>query len=103
MKIKIYELIADLLNAIGHPNRLRILEFLKDGEKCNSEIFPALELEQSNLSRHMKILQEVGIVSSRKEGLKVYYNTENSKIYGLIDSLTEIVKNNIKRNMALFE
>lgn len=103
MKIKIYELITDLLNAIGHPNRLRILEFLKDGEKCNSEIFPALELEQSNLSRHMKILQEVGIVSSRKEGLKVFYSIVDPKIYGLIDSVTEIVKNSIQRNMALFE
>ncbi len=56
MKQKIYELKADLLNALGHANRLRILEFLKDGEKCNCDIYPTLNLEQSYLSCHMRIL-----------------------------------------------
>ena len=49
------ELKANILTALAHPNRIRILEFLKNGIKCNCEIAPALELEQSILSRHLKI------------------------------------------------
>ncbi len=103
MQKRIYELKADLLGALGHSNRLRILEFLKDGEKCNCDIYPALDLEQSNLSRHMKILQESGIVTARKDGLKVYYNIVDHRIYHIIDSVTEIVKNNLQRSLELFD
>ncbi|MEJ2636818.1 MAG: metalloregulator ArsR/SmtB family transcription factor [Calditrichia bacterium] len=103
MDNKIYDLKADLLSALGHGNRIRILEFLKNGEKCNCDIYPALDLEQSNLSRHMKILQEAGIVSARKDGLKVYYNILDSRIYDLIDGVTEIVKTNLKRSLELID
>lgn len=103
MDNKIYDLKADLLSALGHGNRIRILEFLKNGEKCNCDIYPALDLEQSNLSRHMKILQEAGIVSARKDGLKVYYNILDPRIYDLIDGVTEIVKTNLKRSLELIE
>ncbi len=101
MKDKIYELKADILSALGHPNRLKILEFLKEGEQCNCDIYPALNLEQSNLSRHMKILQEAGIVSARKSGLRVYYKVIDPRIYDVIELVREIVKSNIQRNMDL--
>ncbi|GAB4335016.1 MAG: metalloregulator ArsR/SmtB family transcription factor [Calditrichia bacterium] len=101
MKQKIYELKADLLSALGHANRLRILEFLKNGEQCNCDIYPELDLEQSNLSRHMKILQEAGIVTARKKGLKVYYKVVDPRIYEIMDIVSEIVKTNLKRNLDL--
>ena len=103
MDIKIYELQANLLHALGHNNRLRILEFLKNGEKCSSDIFPVLGLEQSNLSRHLKILMEVGIVSTRKEGLKIYYHIEENEIFSIVDLVSEIVKNKIKKNVELLQ
>lgn len=102
MQNKIYELKADLLHALGHANRLKILEFLKNGEKCNCDIYPELNLEQSNLSRHMKILQEAGIVTARKQGLKVYYQVIDNRIYDIMDIVTEIVKTKLKRDMELF-
>jgi len=62
------ELKANILIALAHPNRIRILEYLKNGIKCNCEIAPALELEQSNLSRHLKILvHEVLLSPGRKD------------------------------------
>ncbi len=103
MQNKIYELKANLLSALGHANRLRILEFLKDGEKCNCDIYPELNLEQSNLSRHMKILQEAGIVSARKQGLRVYYKVTDDRIFQIMDIVTEIVKSNLKRSLEFLD
>ena len=103
MNKKIYELKANLLSALGHPNRIRILEFLKDEEKCNCDIYPELNLEQSNLSRHMKILQEAGLVTARKEGLKVYYKVTDPRIYEIFDIVRQIVKSNIQRELEIFD
>ena len=53
--------------AIAHPNRIRILELLRKDVRCNCELAPALEMEQSNLSRHLKILVQAGVIVSWKE------------------------------------
>lgn len=65
---------AEIFKAIGHPLRLAILEFIKDGEKTVTEIVDFLENEQSNVSRHLGVLKQTGIVDCRKDGLNVYYS-----------------------------
>ena len=67
------ELRAAALKALGQPTRLRILELLRNGERCVCEIFPAIEEAQSNVSRHLAVLRSAGLVASRKEGLNVHY------------------------------
>ena len=44
---------AEILKALGQPTRLKIIDFLRDGERCVCEIFPAIGEEQSNTSRHL--------------------------------------------------
>jgi len=83
---------ADLFKAIAHPTRIAVLHFLRDGEKCVCEIFPALKIEQPNLSRHLSVLKKEGILSSRKDGLKVIYRVANPQIFELLDLTTKILK-----------
>ncbi len=78
------ELKAGILTALAHPNRIRIVEFLMDGIKCSCEIGPALGLEQSNLSRHMKILVQQEIVVSWKDGLRVNYKIADERIFDIL-------------------
>ena len=93
---------ADLFKAIAHPTRLEILQLLRSGERCVCEIFPALDIEQPNVSRHLSVLKKEGIVSSRKDGLKVIYRVNDESIYELLDLATEILKEHWeKRNRAL--
>ncbi len=93
---------ADLFKAIAHPTRLEILQLLRNGERCVCEIFPALDIEQPNVSRHLSVLKKEGVVSSRKEGLKVIYRVNDESIYELLDLSTEILKEHWeKRNRAL--
>jgi len=97
------ELKANILTALAHPNRIRILEFLKDGFKCNCEIAPALVLEQSNLSRHMKILVQEGIVVSWKDGLRVNYKIADERIIDIIDTAGSIVHKSAKEKIKVLE
>ncbi len=97
------ELKAKILTALAHPNRIRILEFLKNGIKCNCEIAPALELEQSNLSRHMKILVQEGIVISWKDGLRVNYKIADERIFDIFDTAGSVVRKSIKEKIKVLE
>jgi len=77
--------IAKYLVAISEPNRLAILTFLKDEEKCACEIHPKLGLPQNLSSHHLKVLKDMGLLKSRREGTKIIYsrNEEIIKKYQL--------------------
>ena len=85
---------ARLLAALAHPNRIRILEFLKKDVRCNCEIAPALGLEQSNLSRHLKILVQAGVLVSWKEGLRVNFKLAHPQVFKMLDLAESIVREN---------
>ncbi|NLW65626.1 MAG: winged helix-turn-helix transcriptional regulator [Clostridiales bacterium] len=69
----IYEEHAKVFKAFCDEKRLRILELLRDGEKCACVLLEQLDLGQSGLSYHMKILLESGVVESRQEGRWTHY------------------------------
>ncbi len=86
---------ADILKALAQPTRLKIIEFLRDGERCVCEIFPAIGEEQSNTSRHLVLMLTSGILSRRKEGLKIYYAIKHPEILDIVDIVTLLVKQEI--------
>ncbi len=88
-----------ILKALADKNRLRIINFLKNGEKSVGEIRPKIGTTQSNVSQHLRILKDAGIVDNRRKGKTVYYFIVNEKIFALLDIIDEIVEENIKRMM----
>jgi len=89
---ELIELRAEVLKALGQPTRLKIIDFLRDGERCVCEIFPAIGEEQSNTSRHLNMLLAAGVLSRRKDGLKIYYAIKHPEILEIVDLVTGIVK-----------
>jgi ArsR family transcriptional regulator len=87
---------SDFLRAIAQPTRLRILYFLKDGEKCACEIIPKMKEDQSNISRHLTHMKDVGILESRKEGVSVYYKIKDKRVFTLLSLVDEMIKSEIK-------
>ena len=69
----VYERNVKVFKAFSDENRLMILNLLRSGEKCACVILEELDIAQSTLSHHMKILCESGIVGYRKEGKWTYY------------------------------
>lgn len=86
-----YENQAKVFKAFCDEKRLRILELLRSGEKCACVMLEQLDLGQSGLSYHMKILVESGVVESRQEGKWTHYKiSEKGSAYAssLLNELT---------------
>ena len=79
---------STVFHALSDQIRLEIVSYLRDGEKCVCEIVPHLNLVQSLVSRHLKILKEVGIVRCRKDGTKRMYSIVDPRIHNVVDALT---------------
>jgi DNA-binding transcriptional ArsR family regulator len=80
------ELEAELFNALAHPRRLEILELLRDGEACVCHIQAMLDQRQAYISQHLNVLRQAGLVNSRKDGLRVYYNLSDPGVLAILDS-----------------
>lgn len=66
---------CELMRALAHPLRLRILKFIDDNGKINvNKIYNTLKIEQSITSQHLKILRVAGVVNAEKEGKFMHYN-----------------------------
>src|SRR4030043_770265 len=89
---KILEGQASILKALGQPTRLQILDLLKEGERCVCEIFPAIHQEQANVSKHLSILKQAGILDSRKDGLRILYRIKTPKILNLLTGVSKLLK-----------
>jgi DNA-binding transcriptional ArsR family regulator len=71
---------ADVLKAIAHPIRLQIVEALEGGEMCVGEIAEALGEKQAITSQQLNIMKDKGILTSRREGAKMFYHIENKHV-----------------------
>ncbi len=75
-----YNELALIFKALSDPNRLLILEYLKEGERCACVILEQLQITQSTLSYHMKLLTDSNIVCARKEGKWMHYSLNRERI-----------------------
>ena len=76
-----------ILKALADETRLKIVEFLLDGERCVCEIFPYVKRTQSTVSIQLDVLKKAGILDSRKQGKKVYYFISDKKISDIFKAL----------------
>ena len=90
---------STVFHALSDPIRLEILTYLRDGEKCVCEIVPHLNLIQPLVSRHLKILKDVGVVRCRKDGTKRMYSIVDPKIYNVVDALTSELVNALTKEV----
>ena len=94
--------IAEILSAISHPNRIRILNAIKqENMLCGCEILPMLGLEQSNLSRHLSTLVKAGVLVSWKDGVRMNYKIADDRIYNLINIAEQVVNEKFRINSSV--
>jgi len=103
MEERVLELKAEILKALAQPTRLKILELLRNGEKCICEIVPALNGEQSNISRHISLMQKSHLVTTRKDGVRVMVNVRDPKVFEILDSVTLLLKRQIMETGKLVQ
>lgn len=88
----LYEKQAEIAKAIAHPLRIAVIDFLKDGERCVCDIAEHIGSERSNVSRHLAVMVNAGVLSCRKEGLKVFYWLRTPCVVEFLDCATRVLK-----------
>ncbi|MBN1848679.1 MAG: winged helix-turn-helix transcriptional regulator [Deltaproteobacteria bacterium] len=68
-----------VMKALSDPNRVKIIKMLQHKSMCVCEIREALKIAQSNVSKHLKILEEAGLVDYQKDGLWVNYHLTDGR------------------------
>lgn len=92
---------AEILKVLAQPTRLKIIEALRDGEKCICEIVPAVNGEQSNISRHISLMEKAHLVTTRKEGVKVMVKVKDPEVFEILDTVRTILKKQMKEQERL--
>ena len=91
MEPKKIEFEADFLSILAQPTRLKILYFLREGEKCACKINPYMQEDASVISRHLVKMREAGILDSRKEGVWIHYRIKEPRIFQILKIIDDIL------------
>lgn len=96
--------IAKVFKAFCDERRIEILKLLLNGEKCACKLLEELNIGQSTLSHHMRILCDSGVVAGRKDGKWTYYSIDvegSEKARELLNSITNLESNGLKSNQCI--
>ena len=88
---------AKVMKAVADPVRLAILFDLQAGEQCVFEIARAVGAERSNVSRHLSVLTGAGVLSSRKEGLMVFYTLRTPCILNIFTCVRGVLEEGVRQ------
>ena|SRR5688500_15659673 len=97
------ELIARRFRAIAEPMRVRLLDLLRDGEAGVGDLARQLGASQQNVSKHLAVLADAGILGRRKEGNHVYYRIVDEGVLGLCEQVCGSVQAQLAALTALVE
>lgn len=89
------------MKALAHPARLRLVDELAAGERCLCELQPLFNQDKSTLSRHVSALRNAGIVSERREGVRVYLQLATPCILKVFDCVTGVLESEALRAAGL--
>lgn len=92
MGIILGDLEVKVFKALAHPIRLQLIKKLRSEIMCVCELNKDIQFSQSNLSQHLKILKEAGILESHKKGLWIHYGVKNREILKVIDTVAAMIK-----------
>ena len=90
------ELVAARFRAMAEPLRLRLLQRLEPGELSVSALALAVESTQPNVSKHLRILQDAGLVRRRQQGNSAYYSIADEMVFELCDMICSRLRNHLE-------
>jgi ArsR family transcriptional regulator len=94
---KIYELHAEMCKIFTSPKRLEILNLLKGTELSVGDLMRLSKSNQANLSQHLSVLRQKGIVKTRREGVRIYYSLEDGRIIQAFDIIRDMLLERMTR------
>jgi ArsR family transcriptional regulator len=100
---QVYRLHADICSTLANPKRLKILNTLRETELSSAELLAVLRVPKANLSQHMAVLRQKGVVTARRQGAVVYYRLARPKILKAFDLMRELLFEVVDERRGLLE
>ncbi|MFH1942783.1 MAG: metalloregulator ArsR/SmtB family transcription factor [bacterium] len=89
MQPKNYDVNAQMLKALAHPTRLHLLDLIREKQPCVKAMEEILGVAQPNISQHLSLLRNLGIVVAEREGNQVCYRILNKTVLKILDAMKE--------------
>lgn len=102
MSLGVLTQVADYFKVLSEVSRLQVLCALKDGAKNVSEIMAATGLGQANVSKHLKILTQAGMVQRHPQGVQVYYQISDPTILPMCELVCQGLHNRLHMQLQEF-
>ena len=99
----IFILHANICKTLANPRRLEIIAALRDEEFTATQLTQKIHISKANLSQHMSILIEKGVVLSRREGINVFYKLSDERITKACDLMRDVLIKNLEQNKIMLE
>jgi len=100
-RVQLFKLQAEICKTLADSKRLMILHELREGERSVGQLVSTLGLPQANVSQHLAILRDRGIVATRREGTTIYYSVAYPKIGEACDLVQGVLEEQLANNQAL--
>jgi DNA-binding transcriptional ArsR family regulator len=97
------ELVAQRFRAIGEPMRIRMLDRLREGEATVQELTEAVGASQQNVSKHLAVLHQAGIVARRKDGNRIWYWIADESILAVCETVCSGISRQVAELADLLE
>jgi len=95
------ELVAARFRTLGEPIRIQLLQALQRDERNVTDLVSAVGSTQSNVSKHLRILQDAGLVERRQEGNSVYYSIADPSVFALCDAVCNSIGTRLTQHATL--
>lgn len=103
LESEVRQLHAQICQALADPTRIMLLYSLVDRDKNVSELAEELKFSQPNVSRHLKVLRERGMVNATREGANIIYSLTDRRVIKALDLMREVLSDHLARRAQLAE
>ena len=103
MDKRIFEMHAGICTIFSNPKRLEIIDLLRDGEKSVNELSSLMEIPQANLSQHLSLMRQRGILETRRDGVNIYYSIANPKVIKAFEIMREVLLEQLSMHEKMFK
>lgn len=101
MNKKLYEIHADICKTLGNAKRIEILNALENRELTVGELADILNISSANVSQHLAIMRQKGILVTRREGTNIYYKISNPKVSQACALMREVLLEQIEEGQRM--
>ena len=91
MADRLFHLHADVCKTLSHPKRLEILSILTDKEMAAGDIVKKMRVAKANVSQHLALMRNAGILEARRDGVNIYYRVSSPKVIQACDLMRQVL------------